>query len=443
MRSLASTLAVSALAISGAAADWPQWRGPLGIGVSTEAGLPTEWTPAQADWRTPLGGLGVSSPIVWGDRIFVTGQLGRGRLRTGREHRTLGEGPGAPEEKSLGATTAAVPEGSSDAQFVVEALHRDDGRRLWEYRFDTEGELPGVHRKINLASPSPTTDGERVYALFGNGQLVALDVAGRPVWQRHLGQEIAPFDISWGHAGSPTVFEDLLILLCDHRTDAYLLALDKTTGKQRWRVPRTPGEKSYATPIVIAGPRGHELIVNSTPRVESYDPRTGELLWWAGGRARSAVGAPAFHDGVLFMSRGHRSGPYMAVRMGGRGDVNETHVEWLVETGAPYISSLLYYEGLVYMANGRGIVTCIDPATGEKVWQERVGGVFAASPVGADGKVYLVIETGEVVVLAAGKEPRVLARNRLEGRSLATPAISGGQIFIRTDGHVVSLGGDR
>ncbi len=133
----------------------------------------------------------------------------------------------------------------------------------------------------------------------------------------------------------------------------------------------------------------------------------------------------------------------MAVRMGGRGDVNETHVEWLVETGAPYISSLLYYEGLVYMANGRGIVTCIDPATGEKVWQERVGGVFAASPVGADGKVYLVSETGEVVVLAAGKEPRVLARNRLEGRSLATPAISGGQIFFRTDGHVVSFGGGR
>ena len=190
---------LAALATDGTTEDWPQWRGPLGIGVSPEVGLPTEWTPSHADWKTELGGLGVSSPVVWGERIFVTGQVGRGQLRTGRAHRSLGEGPTAPEERSIGATSAAVGEGSSDARFVVEALHRDDGRVLWQHRFDAVGDVPGVHRKINLATPSPTTDGERVYALFGNGQLIALDMAGELVWQRHLGEEIAPFDISWSH----------------------------------------------------------------------------------------------------------------------------------------------------------------------------------------------------------------------------------------------------
>jgi outer membrane protein assembly factor BamB len=152
---------------------------------------------------------------------------------------------------------------------------------------------------------------------------------------------------------------------------------------------------------------------------------------------------PAHHDGVLYASRGYRSGPYFAVRTGGRGDVSNSHVSWSVPTGAPYVSSLLHYQGLLYMANDAGIVTCVDPATGEKVWQERIEGIFTASPVGAEGRVYLVSETGETIVLQAGRDARVLSRNAIGERSVATPALSRGDIFIRTDDHVIRVGSAR
>jgi outer membrane protein assembly factor BamB len=400
--------------------------------------LALQWSPEEVTWKAPLGGAGVSSPIVWGERIFVTSQLGRGPLVSGR-HPTLARGEGAKDEQPLGSGSAG-PEGQGDVVFLVEAFHRQDGRRLWQHRSRAEGELPLVHEKHNLASPSPVTDGARVYAWFGNGQLVALDLDGKLAWKRHLGRDFTPFEIRWGHGSSPTLHRDSLILLCDHEPSSYLLALDKRTGQERWRVERESGAISYSTPTVVPGPKGEELIVNSTPRVEAFDPATGELLWWAGPSHRFAIPVPTYHDGVLYMSRGYRSGPYMAVRVGGRGDVSETHVQWSVPTGAPYISSLLYYQGLVYMASGAGIVTALDPGSGERVWRERVGGIFTASPVGADGRIYLVSETGETIVLAAGNPPRVLARNSLGERSVATPAISGGQIFIRTDDHVIAIG---
>jgi len=421
------------------AEDWPQWRGPLGIGVSPERGLPTTWDAEQATWRVRLGGLGVSSPVVAGDRVFVTSQAGRGTLRAGN-HPTLARGEDAKAERPLGP--GARPEGDpTRVSFLVEAFQRKDGRRLWQHSFEAEGALPEVHQKHNLASPSPVTDGELVFAWFGTGQLVALRTAtGERVWQRHLGREYSPFDISWGHGSSPALHGELLILLCDHRPASYLLALDKRTGAVRWKADRPQGSVSYTTPAVFRGPSGDEMIVNSTRRIDAYDPSTGSLLWWVGEPHNFAIPVPAFADGVLYMSRGYRSGPYLAVRAGGRGDVAASHVLWSMPTGAPYVSSLTYYEGLLYMANDAGIVTCLDPKTGGKVWQQRIDGIFSASPVAADGKIYLVSETGETIVLQAGREPRVLARNPSGGRSVASLAISGGQVFLRTDEHLVCIG---
>ena len=436
---IASAAALAVLSTgAGRADDWPQWRGPHGTGVSTEERLPTRWSAQDVAWKARLGGLGVSSPIVSGDRVFVTSQVGRGTLKEG-SHPTLARGEDAKAEKPLGAG-AAEAGASGRVQFLVEAFHRKDGRRLWQHRLEVAGDLPPVHEKHNLASPSPVTDGRHVYAWFGNGQVVALGVDGTLAWRRHLGREYSPFEINWGHGSSPALYQDLLILLCDHEPASYLLALDKRTGRERWRVEREKGSISYSTPTVVAGPRGDELIVNSTRRVDVYDPATGTLLWWVGEPHRFAIPVPTHHDGVLYMSRGYRSGPYMAVRTGGRGDVTKTHVRWSVPTGAPYIASLLHYEGLVYMANDAGIVTCVDPGTGDKVWQERIEGIFTASPLGADHKVYLVSDTGETIVLRAGREPQVVARNPVGERSVATPAISGGQIFIRTDDHLICVG---
>jgi outer membrane protein assembly factor BamB len=430
---------IVALAGSVSAADWPQWRGPRGNGASDEKNLPVTWSATEnVAWKAAIGGLGVSSPIVSGDRVFVTSQIGSGVRRPGNHPRlSQGAAGGTAGERALAAGGGPADDRTV---FVVEAFHRVDGRRLWQYKVDASGPLPGVHDKHNLASPSPVTDGRTVFAWFGTGQIVALDVDGTLVWERHLGKEISSFDINWGHASSPTLYGDTLLLLCDHTPAAYLLAVDKKTGKERWRADRGKGRMSYTTPFVVETPSGPELIVNSSERVDAYDPRSGAFLWHVGGSNQFPIPAPTFHDGVVYMTRGYRSGPYMAVRPGGRGDVSASHVVWEVPTGAPYISSLVYDEGILYMASDVGAITAIDAATGKRIWQERVDGIFSASPVAGDGKIYFVSETGETVVVKAGRSAQVLARNDLGERLIASPAISNGQIFIRSDGQLFAIG---
>jgi outer membrane protein assembly factor BamB len=342
-------------------------------------------------------------------------------------------------ERALGGARRPQAE-DGRVYFLVESFRRADGRRLWEYRLPAEGPMSGVHDKHNLASPSPITDGQMVYAWFGTGQIVALDMSGKLVWQRHLGKEVSPFEVAWGHSSSPTLFGDLLILLCDHEPASYLLAVDKRTGQQRWKADRGNGRMSYSTPLVVNTPTGPELVVNSSERVDAYDPRTGTLLWFTGGTNRFPIPMPVFHDGMIYMSRGYRSSPYMAIRPGGRGDISKTHVVWESATGAPYISSLVYDAGLIYMATDVGGVTVVDAKTGQRLSQQRVEGVFSASPVAGDGKIYFVSETGETIVMQSGSSPTVLARNDVGERAIASPAISNGQIFIRTDDHLFCIG---
>jgi outer membrane protein assembly factor BamB len=436
-----STIAavVVALTCSLAAADWPQWRGPHASGVTDEKDLPIRWSPGEnIAWKARLGGLGVSTPIVSGDRIFVTSQIGSGVRRPGNHPRLVqGADPLAAGERPLGSGAAADPDRTF---FVIEAFHRADGRRLWERRIEAEGPLTGVHEKHNLASPSPVTDGRLVYAWFGTGQIAALDLDGRIVWQRHLGREIAPFDITWGHTSSPVVVDDLLLLLCDHAPSSYLLALDKATGKERWKADRGKGRSSYSTPFVVTLPAGTEVVVNSSERVDAYDAKTGAHLWHVGDANRFPIPVPVLHDGVLYMSRGYRSGPYFAVRPGGRGDVSASHVVWQVPTGAPYVSSLVHTGGRLYMANDVGVLTAIDAATGQRIWQERVDGVFSASPVAAGGHVYFVSESGDTYVVKDGAKPEIAARNAIGERAIASPAVSNGRIFIRTDDSLFCIG---
>ena len=417
------------------AADWPQWRGPNGTGVASEA-APLEWgTDANVAWRAEIGGLGVSSPIVSGDLVIVTSQTGFSALESG-SHPTLGSGEVDGADGPLGGSRH---DGDEDLQFLVEAFDRRSGAALWTHSLGARGQLQPVHQKHNLASSSPVSDGERIYATFGTGQTVALTMDGEEVWSRHLGEDYGPLEIIWGYSSSPAVYGDLLILQCDRESDAYLLALDAQTGQDRWKVDRGDGLRSYSTPVVIPGPSGAELIVNSSARLDAFDPLTGAHLWHTGGSNQFPVPVASYADGAIYTSRGYRSGPYMKIRPGGRGDITDTHVEWHVPTGAPYVSSILYYDGLVYMANGGGIITCIDAETGENVWQERLGGVYTASPLAADGRVYFFSETGETLVLAAGRDPVVLARNDLQSRILASPAVSDGHLFIRTDQQIVAI----
>jgi outer membrane protein assembly factor BamB len=264
---------------------------------------------------------------------------------------------------------------------------------------------------------------------------------GRAVWTRHLAKEFGPWDVTWGNGSSPILHRGALILACYHGAASYLIALDAQTGKQLWKVDRPRDTLSYSTPVVVPAPQGPELIVNSSAGIEAYDPATGRALWHFNEPNRFPIPVAMHHDGVIYLSRGYRSGPYAAIRPGGRGDISRTHIVWHVPTGAPYISSLVFYDGLIYMAGDVGVVTCVDARTGERVWRERLGGIYTASPIAGDGKIYFMSESGETIVLNAGRKPDVISRNTIDGRVLASPAISGGRLFIRTDDAVMAIGG--
>jgi outer membrane protein assembly factor BamB len=291
-----------------------------------------------------------------------------------------------------------------------------------------------------LASPSPATDGQRVYALFGSGQLMALDMAGKPAWKKNVVAEYGAFDINWGHGSSPIVYKDTLILQCYHPSASYLLALESATGKVRWKVDAPRGTTSYSTPFVVEAPGGAELIVNGSDSLSGHSLATGERLWRIAETNNYPIPSAVQNDGIIYTSRGYRSGPFMALRPGGKGDAAPSQVVWKTQTGAPYISSLVYYDGLIYMIGDVGVATAVDAKDGTRLWQERVGGVYTASPIAADGKIYFFSEDGETVVLAAGRTARVLARNKLGVRQLASPAVSGGRLFIRSDDAVFAIG---
>ena len=423
--------------------DWPQWRGPASQGISSESGLPTRWsTSDNIAWKTKLAGLGGSSPIVWGDLVFVTSQIGDAPVRGGNSHPLLArDNPSlAGRETAIGGRRSKPAGAKSDIYLIVEAFRRSDGRRLWEYRVEASGELPENHEKHNMASPTPITDGERVYAWFGNGQVLALDMQGKLVWKRHLGEECGSFVNPWGHGSSPALYDGLLVLLCDHDPGAYLLALDKKTGSQRWKVDRGKNRVSHSTPFVVPVADGHEMIINSSERIDAYNPTTGEFLWHADNERQTPIPTPVFFAGMIYLSRGYRNSDYMAIQPGGRGDVTASHIKWRAPGAASYVPSILQYDGLLYMTNEVGVMTCAETKNGEHVWRHRLEGIFFASPVAGDGKIYMLSETGDVFVMRAGRIPEVLAKNNLEDRFIASPAISSGRIFLRGDQALYSIG---
>jgi len=408
------------------AENWPQWRGPSEDGISSETNVAVRWS-ADSDniaWKAPLKGQGTSTPIVWGDRLFVTSQLGDGPLTEGARDF---EDTSAPKSTGSGAGT----------RFLVQAFARADGRLLWEKSFAAGEHLPGVHIKHNLASPSCVSDAERVYAWFGTGLVVALTHEGEVVWTRNLAEQDS-FDIRWGHGSSPSLYGESLLLLVDHPGESYLLAVDKHSGKDLWRTERGTKKRSYTTPLVVRRDGGDQLIVNTNDHLEALDPRDGKLLWQVGEPNRVPVTTPVYHDGTLYSSRGYNSGPYMAIGFDGGGEQPE--LKWRVPTGAPYVSSLLYYRGLIFMASERGIAGAVDAQTGKNVWKRRLDGVFSASPLAADGKVYFLAESGKTYVVEASREFEIIAENDLGERTLASPAVSDGTLFVRTDEHLFAIG---
>ncbi|HYP06564.1 MAG TPA: PQQ-binding-like beta-propeller repeat protein [Bryobacteraceae bacterium] len=437
-RRLLTVLLLGFLSTTGAAAeDWPQFRGPGSQGVSSETGLPTTWSATtNMAWKAALAGTGTSSPIIVGDTVVATSQQGSYATASGADPKLArDESALAAQENAIGASKS--PDGK--LYLVVEAFHRVSGKRLWQHRTLATGDRPESHEKHNLATPTPVSDGKRIYAWFGNGQIIALDMQGKELWKRHLGQERGSFLNQWGHGSSPTLYKDLLILLCDHRPLSYLIALDAASGKERWLVDRGQGRVSHSTPVVVPGPRGDELIVNSNARIDAYNPTTGQLLWHAGSERQTPIPSPVHHEGNIYLSRGYRNSDILSLKTGGSGDVSGTHLRWRMPNGGSYVPSVVHYQGLIYITNEVGVVTCADAATGTPVWKERLGGIFFASPVAADGKIYLLSETGEMYVMRAGRKSEVMAKNEIGERFLASPAVSSKMIFLRGDSTLFAI----
>jgi outer membrane protein assembly factor BamB len=395
---------VAMVEVAGEGADyWPRWRGPSGQGLVSDTGYPDRWSDSEnIVWKTPVPGNGNSSPIVWGDRIFLTTAYDGGR------------------------------------RLSLLAFRRSDGSLLWE-KFAPEGRRESVHTKNGNASATALTDGELVYVSFGARGLMAFDMDGELAWH----QDFGPMSNYHGTAGSPLLYRDRIILYQDQRFGSFVAAFDKSTGDELWRTPRN-ASVGWGTPVAIRAGDHDEIIVSSQRRVQAYDPDTGRELWQCGGNLFEVIPTPVVGHGMVFCSSG-RAGPTLAIRPGGSGDVTDSHVVWSSPRGSPFIPSPLLYGEYLYIVNDMAsIATCFEASTGEVMWQGRLGVArregFSASPVAVDGKVFFTNDNGETFVLRAGPEFELLHVNDIGERTLASPALVDGRWYVRTASNLIAIG---
>jgi outer membrane protein assembly factor BamB len=392
---------LTAFAVS--AEDWPEFRGPTAQGHSTERGLPLEWSESRnVMWKARVPGLGWSSPVVAGGRVWVTSAI-----------------------KERGGSLRAL------------AFDLETGRELVNVEvFRTKSADP-LNAKNSLASPTPIVDGDRVYVHFGADGTAALTTSGETVWKTRL-----PYESQHGNGGSPVLYGDLLIFSADGSDRAFVIALEKQTGKARWKTSRRqPSDQAYSTPLVIRVGDRDEVVSVGAFRAAAYEPESGKEIWRVGyGDGFSNVPRPVYGHGLVYIATGFQQPTLIAVRPDGTGDVTRTHVAWTLRRGAPLTPSPLLVGDELYLINDGGIATCLDATTGETRWQHRLGGNFSASPVYADGRIYFLNEEGVATVILPGKELHTLATNRVDGATLASMAVSAGSIFIRSDTHLYRIG---
>jgi outer membrane protein assembly factor BamB len=383
--------------------DWPQFRGPTGQGHSAERGVPLDWSESRnVSWKTPVPGRGWSSPVVAAGRVWLTTSI-----------------------KANGASLRAL---AYDVETGREAVNVE----VFRIR---SAEL--LNPKNSHASPTPIVEGDRVFVHFGAEGTAALSTSGEIVWKTRFA-----YQSQHGNGGSPVLYGDLLILSCDGSDDAFVVALDKRTGKVRWKTSRRqPWDQAYTTPLVIRVGERDQVVSVGAYRAGAYDPQTGKEIWRVSyGDGFSNVPRPVYGHGLVYIATGFQQPSLMAVRPDGTGDVTKTHVAWTLRRAAPLTPSPLLVDEEIYVVNDGGIASCLDAKTGETYWQQRLGGEYSASPVFADGRIYFLNEEGVSTAIAPGRVFRRLATSTLDGGALASMAVSGGSIFIRTDTHLYRIG---
>ncbi|HSF18841.1 MAG TPA: PQQ-binding-like beta-propeller repeat protein [Vicinamibacteria bacterium] len=414
MKTFACLALVLALGSIADANNWPHWRGPTHHGISNETNLPVEWgTEKNVAWRIPMPDRSGSTPIIWDDIVFLNV--------------------------------------ADSGELFLWALNREDGGLRWKH-FLSGGDHR--QRKQNMSSPSPVTDGTHVWVMTGTGILKAIDFEGKELWSRDIQRDYGRFGLNWGYASSPLLHEGALYIQVLHgmKTDdpSYLLRIDAATGETAWRVERPTdaireSPDSYTTPALLEYDGKKELVITGGDVVTGHDLDTGEELWRADGLNPDndanyrIVASPVVMDGIIYAPT--RVRPMLALKAGGRGDVTKSHRLWNFDDG-PDVPTPVTDGEYLYIVNDRGILFSLDAKTGETIWgPERIApGIYSASPVLADGKIYATSEDGITTVVKAGPFFEVLAENNLESYTLSSPAISRGQIFLRTEDYLYCIG---
>lgn len=384
------------------AGDWTQFRGPGGQGHSMERGLPLNWGETRnITWKTPVPGKGWSSPVVLGERIWLT--------------------TATDEGKSLRAV----------------GIDRETGAVTVNAEIFRLKSPVTIHEKNSCASPTPALDDDRIYLHFGSFGTACIDRSGKPIWKTRMAYDNGQH----GPGSSPVLYGDLLIVSCDGMDVQFIAALDKMTGKVRWK-KRREGFQAYATPLIVHRRDGDQVISPSALRTIAYKASTGEEIWQVRyGDGFSNVPSPVFGHGMAYICTGFQVPSLLAVRIDGRGDVTESQIAWTLKRGVPLTPSPLLVGDNLYMVSDNGIAACVDARNGTEYWRARIGGNYSASPIYADGRIYFLSEEGRSVVIAADREYRELATNSIEGRTLASMAVSQGSIFIRSETHLYRIDG--
>ena len=384
------------------AENWPQWRGPRGDGTSLETGIPTAWSETQnVRWKTPIPGKGHSSPVVWGDRIFLTTCL------EGREER------------------------------VLLCLDRKDGHVLWQKEV-LKAPLEQKHDLNSYASATPATDGTHVWVAFFQRpriELVCYDFAGNETWRRSPGE----FHSIHGFCSSPVLYKDLVVLNCDQDAPAYIVAYDKQ-GEERWRADRPNRTRSYCTPIIRTLAGREQLLLSGSKCVASYDPNSGKPLWLVDGPTEQFVASLVVTDGVVFVTGGFPTLHLEAINPDGNGNVTRSKVLWHEQRLASYVPSPIAAGDYFFVVSDGGVASCWHATTGKMMWKHRLGAHHSASPIRADGGLYFPADNGDTFVLQAAPKFELISQNPLGEEVRASPAVCDGQLFIRTLHHLYCIG---
>lgn len=434
MKFLVSILLISTLLglpsqAEDAGKNWPQWRGPLGTGAAPKADPPVEWSESKnIRWKIKLPGLGHSTPVIWNDRIFLTTAVPFGEELKPR----YSGAPGAHDNSPV----------TRRHEFVVLCISRRDGKTVWKKTVHKELPHEGGHYTGSLASASPVTDGQHLFAFFGSRGLYCLDLDGKLLWKQNLGKMHTKH--GHGEGSSPALHGDTLVVNWDHEGQSFLVAFDKSTGRERWKVERDE-VTSWTTPIIVEHDGAPQVVVPGTTRMRAYDLGSGKVIWECGGLSANIVASPVAADGMVFAGSSYEKRAFLAIRLdGANGDITDSeNVVWTRIHGTPYVPSpLLYGDAIYFLRHYQGVLSRVSTKTGQDLGGPfRLGAIrnVYSSPVAASNRIYITDLDGTTMVISHSDKPDLLSVNQLDDSFSASAALVGDQLFLRGAKHLYCI----